>query len=242
MREAGPASSPLIHGPTRRLKLLRLAIHRSATRWRLPTTRPNFANQAGRYNFGNINSVLRVDQTISPTWVVNVSYTYNMAHFNYAPAFNNYTIQDRTVSPYISYYVGGYEPTKSDDYSLNLSTQKIANFLGQHTLSVGYTYEHTNFLDQYNSRTGANYAIPANNAAGDPINVGTHTAAVGKMTNATFRLYPADLGLHVLREDIQRRLFLPAGHPRHLLCPAGSGQVALSRALGQRLMADGPPY
>ncbi|SPE17712.1 Outer membrane receptor protein [Candidatus Sulfotelmatomonas gaucii] len=151
----------------------------------------NFASGAGRYNFGNINSVLRVDQTISPTWVVNLSYTYNMAHFRYSPNFNNYTIQDRSVSPYITYYVGGYEPSHDDDYSLNLSTQKIVNALGQHTLSVGYTYEHTNFLDLYNTRTGPLFAIPANNAAGAPINVGSHSAAVGKMTNATFRLYPA---------------------------------------------------
>ncbi|MEI9970441.1 MAG: carboxypeptidase regulatory-like domain-containing protein [Terracidiphilus sp.] len=151
----------------------------------------NFANVAGRYNFGNINSVLRVDQTINRTWVANVSYTYNKAHFNYSPNFNNYTIQDRTVSPFISYYVGGYEPSHDDDYSLNLSTQKIVTFLGQHTLSVGYTYEHTNLLDLYNTRTGPDYAIPGNNAAGNPINVGSHSAAVGKMTNATFRLYPA---------------------------------------------------
>ena len=153
----------------------------------------NFASGAGRYNFGNINSVLRVDQIISPTWVVNASYTYNMAHFRYTPNFNNYTIQDRTVSPYITYYVGGYEPSHDDDYSLNVSTQKIANFLGQHTLAVGLTYEHTNMLDLYNTRTGANFAIPGANAAGTSLTsmLGSHASAIGKMTNATFRLYPA---------------------------------------------------
>ncbi|MEI9970145.1 MAG: hypothetical protein WDM87_16560 [Terracidiphilus sp.] len=32
---------------------------------------------------------------------------------------------------------------------------------------------------------------PGTNAAGNTINVGSHGSAVGKMTNATFRLYPA---------------------------------------------------
>ncbi len=145
---------------------------------------------AGRYNFGNTNSVLRINQTITPTWIVNLSYMYNMAKFNYTPKINNYTVQDRTTSPYISYYVGGYEPTKSNDYSLNIDTQKIVPFLGQHTISLGYTYEHTNFLD-LPSRTGALYPIPGFNAAGSAVNFGSHTSAVGQMTNATFRLYTA---------------------------------------------------
>lgn len=149
-----------------------------------------FDGVAGRYNFGNTNSVLRVNQTITPTWIVNASYMYNMAKFNYSPKIDNYTIQDRTTSPYVTYYVGGYEPTKNNDYSMNLDTQKIVPFLGQHTLSVGYSYEHTNFLDQP-LRTGKLYPIPGINAAGAAVNVGSHSAAVGQMTNGTFRLYTA---------------------------------------------------
>ncbi len=149
-----------------------------------------FDGVAGRYNFGNTNSVLRVNQTITPTWIINASYMYNMAKFNYTPKIDNYTIQDRTTSPYITYYVGGYEPTKSNDYSINIDTQKIVPFLGQHTIAVGYTYEHTNFLDQP-LRTGPLYPIPGFNAAGDPLSLGSHASAVGQMTNATFRLYTA---------------------------------------------------
>jgi len=149
------------------------------------------AVQAGRYDFGNINSVLRVNQTITNSWNVNLSYMYNMTHFHFYPKVDSYTIQDRSVSPYLTYYVGGYEPTKSDDYSLNLDTQKVVNFLGQHTFSVGYTYEHTNFLDQP-SRTGALFAIPGVNMHGDNLS-GQYgkPEAVGQLTNATFRLYTA---------------------------------------------------
>jgi hypothetical protein len=156
---------------------------------------------AGRYNFGNTNSVLRLNQTITPTWSVNASYTYDMAHFNFTPKIDKYGISDHTTSPFVNYYVGGYEPTKSDDYSLNIDTQKVVNFLGQHTLSVGYTYEHTNLIDK-DDRTGAMYAIPGANKAGTSLAplLGSHAPAIGQLTNASFRLYeafdPADASGH----------------------------------------------
>ena len=153
---------------------------------------PDFDSAAGRYNFGNTDSVLRVNQNITPTWIVNASYTYDMAHFNYAPKINNYGIQDRTVNPFIQYYPGQYEPTHSDDYGLNVDTQKVVNFLGQHTLGVGYTYEHTNLVDQ-DDRTGAFFPLPSTNIIGSDPSViyGTHTSAIGKLSNANFRLMKA---------------------------------------------------
>jgi hypothetical protein len=152
----------------------------------------DFGNSLGRFNFGNTNTVLRVNQNITPTWIVNASYTYNMAKFNYKPLNDNYGIVDRTVSPFVSYYVGGYEPTHSTDYSLNVDTQKIVHFLGQHSLSVGYTYEHTNLVDT-DARTGAFFALPSTNITGASITslYGSHTSAIGALSNATFRLMTA---------------------------------------------------
>jgi len=150
---------------------------------------------AERYNFDHIDSVLRVDQTIAPSWVVNASFTYNIQRFNQLPQFNQYNISDRTVNPFITYYVGPYEPDKSDDYTLNLSTQKIVTFGGQHTLSVGYSYDHTNFLD-FPSRSGPLAPIPGSNAAGNSLATlfptTFKTSAVGQLTNAQFRMYIAD--------------------------------------------------
>jgi hypothetical protein len=153
---------------------------------------PSFDVVAGRYNFGNTNTVLRLNQTITPTWIINASYTYNMAKFIFKPKINNYGISDRTVAPFINYYVGGYEPTHNTDYSLNFDTQKIVRFGGQHTMSVGYTYEHTNLVDT-DARTGAFFALPSTNITGSSITslYGTHTAAIGALSNATFRLMPA---------------------------------------------------
>jgi len=148
------------------------------------------ATVSGRYSFSNTDSAFRLNQVITPTWTFNGSYTYNMAHFNYTPQLDSYGIQDRSSSPFVTYYVGSYNPTHSTDYSLNLDTQKIVHFAGQHTLSVGYTYEHTNFLSN-NNYTGARYTLPSTNAAGADITslYGTHSNAIGQQSNAYFRLY-----------------------------------------------------
>jgi hypothetical protein len=147
-----------------------------------------------RYNYGTNNSVARLSAALSPSWTAIAVYTYNSNHFNETPLHDKYTISNRTSTPYVVTYIGGYEPTKSNSYSINLETQKRAHFLGEHTLGVGYSYDHTNFLDKP-SRTGSLAAIPGKNAAGvDLASLYTSfkTAAVGQMTNATFRLYNAD--------------------------------------------------
>jgi hypothetical protein len=146
-----------------------------------------------RYNYGSRDSVARISAAISPTWTAIGSFTYNFNHFDETPAANSYQISNRTTTPYIVSYIGGYEPTKNDDYSINLETEKKLHFMGEHTLSLGYTYEHTNFLDQP-SRTGPLAAIPGANAAGTDLapSMGIHSSAIGQLTNATFRLFNAD--------------------------------------------------
>ncbi len=159
----------------------------------VPTTLAavNADSVGGRYSYGSHDSVARLSSAITPTWVVNASYTYNFNKFSFSPTLNVYSVQDRTVLPYISYGVGGYEPTKNDDYSLNVETEKKVHFFGEHTLAIGYSYDHTNFLDQP-SRTGALFAIPGTNADGNAV-PGIKASAVGQMTNATYRLYRATI-------------------------------------------------
>ncbi len=146
-----------------------------------------------RYNYGSRDSVARLSAAITPTWTVLAAYTYNYNKFESEPKLNNYQIQDRTTSPYITYGVGGYEPTKNNDYSINIETEKRFKFLGDHSVGVGYQYDHTNFLD-LPSRTGPLYAIPGQNAAGADLSslfTSFKSSAVGQNTNATFRLLPA---------------------------------------------------
>jgi Carboxypeptidase regulatory-like domain/TonB-dependent Receptor Plug Domain len=146
-----------------------------------------------RYNYGSRDSVARLSTAISPTWTAIGVYTFNFNHFDQAFKHDNYQISNRTTTPFIVSYVGSYEPTKNNDYSINGETEKKFHFLGEHTLSLGYQYDHTNFLDKP-SRTGPLAAIPGTNAAGVDITplMGIHATAVGQKTNAAFRLFNAD--------------------------------------------------
>ena len=153
----------------------------------------NAESVGSSYNYGSRDSVGRISTSPSPTWTVLGYYTYNFNHFDQKPLHDNYTISDRTSTPFIVTYIGGYEPTKNDDYSINGETEKKFRFIGEHTIGIGYSYDHTNFLDKP-SRTGPLYPIPGVNAAGTDLSsaYGSHACPIGPMTNATFRSFNAD--------------------------------------------------
>ena len=161
--------------------------------WQTGLTAGNADSVSMRYNYGSRDSVARLTAAISPTWTAMAVYTYNFNHFDESPLHDKYSISNRTTKPYVVTYIGGYEPTKNNDWSMNLETEKRVHFLGEHTLSVGYTYDHTNFLD-IPARTGELAAIPGTNAAGQDLASlfsSFKSSAVGQKTNATFRLYNA---------------------------------------------------
>jgi hypothetical protein len=65
---------------------------------------------------------------------------------------------------------------------------------GQHALSVGYAYDHTDFLDQP-SRSGPLYPIPAQNALGQSLTAlfpSIPAGATGSLTNAQFQIAAAN--------------------------------------------------
>jgi len=142
-----------------------------------------------RYNYGSRDSVARLSTSISPTWTAIGVYTFNFNHFDQTPKIDQYLIDNRTSTPFTTSYIGSYEPTKNNDYSINGETEKRLHFLGEHTVSLGYTYDHTNFLDKP-TRTGPLFPIPDHNAAGALVPV--KEGAAGQLTNATFRMFNAD--------------------------------------------------
>jgi hypothetical protein len=148
------------------------------------------------YNFGSRDSVLRLNTAFGPTFLFTASYTYNHNHFSEIPSQNYYSVSDQsglalpTPIPTQATGFGAYEPSVNNTYSLSLGTQKIAHFHGEHTFSLGFTYDHTNFLDQP-SRSGPLFPIPAANAAGTTLaslfsNI--PAKATGSLTNALFQL------------------------------------------------------
>jgi hypothetical protein len=151
---------------------------------------------ASSWQFGSRNAVGRITAAITPTWLVDASYAYNYNHFDEQPATADYGITDASANSLptpgasVTSGLGPYEPSKNNTYSIAANTSKTFGFLGQHTFSTGYAYDHTNFLD-LPSRSGALFLIPQSNAAGVPLNsIFTNIPArsVGQMMNAQFRV------------------------------------------------------
>ncbi len=164
----------------------------------LSTTNPGSVTSS--YNFGSRDSVARLDTAVTPSWTVDTSYAYNHNHFSETPAQNAFGITDKTLQylptpgPSVSTGFGAFEPSVNNTYSISANTTKIVHLFGQHTLSAGYAFDHTNFLDQP-SRSGGLFAIPATNMAGASLTslyTNIPAGATGSLTNASFSILAAN--------------------------------------------------
>jgi len=163
-----------------------------------------------KLQYGTRNFVARYNGTLSPTWLVNASWTWGHNNLSDTPASpNTYAITDylqrstcgaplffnlcnntttQLRGAFFRQGLGYYENTTGDNYGLSLDTQKVFNFLGQHTVSFGYRYDIGHY-DGSKARSGPNIAFTAAQAAsiggGDP----TLDAELAKNgTNASFQL------------------------------------------------------
>src|ERR1035437_847071 len=152
------------------------------------------------YRYGSRDQIARVRSAFTPTFVGDASYTYNHNSFAESPSVNVYGISDQsgqslpTPTGTVASGFGAFEPSINNTYSIAGNLSKTVNFFGQHTFSVGYAWDHTNFLDKP-SRSGALYAIPANNAAGTSLVSlfpSIPAAATGSLTNAQFTIAAAN--------------------------------------------------
>lgn len=153
---------------------------------------------ASSYQYGSRDSVARITSAITPTWLVDAAYTYNVNHFDEKPAQNIYGLSDQSMVPLggavTASGLGPFEPSRNFTYSIGFNTSKTLQLLGQHTFSIGYNYDHTNFEDNP-SRSGPLFPIPDKNANGDTLTTLFHNipaSAVGKLTNAQFTLAAAN--------------------------------------------------
>jgi hypothetical protein len=151
---------------------------------------------ASSWQFGSRDSVARITTVIIPSWSADASFAYNYNHFDEKPATADYGITDasgNSLSPArasVTSGLGAYEPSKNNTYSIAANTSKTFKFLGQHTFSAGYAYDHTNFLD-LPSRSGPLFPIPNQNAAGQTLSAiftNIPARAIGALTNALFRV------------------------------------------------------
>jgi hypothetical protein len=155
----------------------------------------NLQSSLSNYQWGSRDTLGRISATITPTWVVDASYTYNYDHFTETPFLNQYAIADQSLvaagtGVTVNTGFGGYAPSKEGTYSLIVNTQKTAHFLGENTFSVGYSYDHTKFLYEP-SRSGPLFTIPDKNAGGTALNTlfsNIPSKVAGAKTNAQFTL------------------------------------------------------
>jgi Carboxypeptidase regulatory-like domain len=165
-----------------------------------------------KLQYGTRNAVVRYNGTWSPTWLFNASWSWGHNNLNDTPLDPNvYAITDLTqrtpcgapffnplctapTNPLRGQFtrqgLGYFENTQGDNYGYNFDTQKIFNFLGQHTLGIGYNYSIDHY-DGVKNRTGAN--IPVDPLVASEIVSGADAAQlaaemVANGTNASFQL------------------------------------------------------
>jgi hypothetical protein len=136
---------------------------------------PNTTNFS-KLEYGNRDVVTRYNGTLSPTWVVNASLTWQHNKFTESGYDNSVQrIRDETqtaIGPiggqqglFNPVGFGFVENTRDESYSGNINTTKIFNFWGQHSFDVGYAYTRS-YYDGQRSDSGPVLAPPIENAAG----------------------------------------------------------------------------
>jgi Carboxypeptidase regulatory-like domain len=120
-----------------------------------------------RWNYGTRNWVVRYNGTLSPTWLVNGSFTWGNNRFTENPKYDVLQLTDRTDPNNIHALEGfGFlENHNTDSYAINIDTQKIVHFWGTHTFSLGYRHERPNYTD-FKTASGGRFDVPATNASG----------------------------------------------------------------------------
>jgi hypothetical protein len=129
----------------------------------------NTPNDTGfsKWDYGSRNVVARYNGTLSPTWLVNGSFTWEHGHFTESPKFDVLQVVDNTVSTNIHTLEGfGFlENNVVDSYAVNADTQKIFHAAGEHTISIGFRYERPNY-DDITTASGGHFPVPSTNASG----------------------------------------------------------------------------
>lgn len=135
----------------------------------------NYTNNTGfsKWSFGTRNWVLRYNGTLSSSWLVNGSFTWNRNVFNESPSSDVFQVRNSTEIAGLpgqrgQFFLQGFgllENHKADTYGYNLDTQKVLHALGTHTLSVGWSWLYPSY-DQTKARSGGRFTVPTVNEAG----------------------------------------------------------------------------
>src|SRR3954463_4367231 len=159
-------------------------------------------NAVDKLQFGTRNFVARYNGAMTPSWLVNASWTWGHNNLKDTPADPSvYQIVDLTQrnscgAPFFDATcastdtpvrgsftrqgLGYFENTHGDTYGLSIDTTKSYRFLGEHSTTFGYRFDRSHY-DGTKQRTGAGFQAP--DVGGD---------AYGPLTEAAYGLTPGD--------------------------------------------------
>lgn len=163
------------------------------------------------WDYGTRNWVGRYNGTLSPTWLVNGSFTWTYSKFIENPLQNDYGVSTSIsgLSPTRLQGFGFLENHETNNHTLNFDTQKVTHFGGEHTFSIGYHYERPDYdnIRFYSSPAAASpngsdygFVPPTTNMAGQTLgtlypsfncDASDPTCPLGKTTNAFYQLKTA---------------------------------------------------
>ncbi len=159
--------------------------------WTYSTNAPDTVKSS--YNYGSQDELVRLDSAITNSWTFDASYAYNHNHFNETASQPSLYGISNIVPQYtggasVATGLGQFEPSKNNTYSLAVNTSKIVHLFGTHTLTVGYAYDHTNFID-LPSTSGALFPIVQTNYQGGAVPANSFVPN-GALTNGVFSIAP----------------------------------------------------
>src|SRR5207237_230379 len=139
-----------------------------------------------KLQYGTRNWVVRYNGAMTPTWLLNASFSWGHNNLNDTPASpGTYAITDLIqrspcgfvgpiapppcvadpTGPFADLRgqfqrqgLGYFENTTGDNYGLNLDTSKSFRFLGEHNVGIGYSFARSHY-DGTKARTGANILV-----------------------------------------------------------------------------------
>ena len=152
-----------------------------------------------KWDYGTRNWAVRYDGALSSTWLVDGAFTWSWNHFTETPLADVTQIVDQTQTAGLAGQAGTFnaqgfgflEPYDSNTRGISFDTSKSYHFGGQHTFSIGYTWQFPVYNDVI-QESGGKFALPGTNASGGDPGYATSTNPVvaGAMTDAALFLLP----------------------------------------------------
>lgn len=162
----------------------------NAVPWATLTANDKSANS--KWDYGTRNWAVRYDGAFGSNLLLDAAFTWSWNHFTETPGVDVRQIVDSTllggVGTFNAQGFGFLEPYDSNTRSVSFDVSKGYRFGGQHTFSVGYTWQFPVYND-ITVESGGKFAIPSANASGgDPGYLNNPNAPAGKMSDATLTL------------------------------------------------------